>query len=87
MDEHSTIRVQKPAAQPWMNYSIGKSGFGLTSIASTWNSEKQAWDPELRVEFFVNFAKGRKYFELLASQKSVNLRRNRSNTHLVSSAR
>jgi len=70
MDEHSQIRCPKPAPQPWMNHSIGKSGFGLTSIASTWSSDTQTWDPELRVEFYVSFAEGRKYFGLLEAQKS-----------------
>jgi hypothetical protein len=70
MDEHSQIRCPKPAPQPWMNHSIGKSGFGLTSIASTWSSDTQTWDPELRVEFYVSFAEGRKYFGLLEVQKS-----------------
>ncbi len=70
MDEHSHIRCPKPAPQPWMNHSIGKSGFGLTSIASTWSSDTQTWDPELRVEFYVSGPEGRKYFELLQAQRA-----------------
>jgi len=70
MDEHSHIRCQKPAPQPWMNHSIGRSGFGLTSIASTWSSDTQSWDPELRVEFYVSLAEGRKYFAVLEAQKT-----------------
>jgi hypothetical protein len=70
MEEHSNIRCQKPAPQPWMNHSIGRSGFGLTSIASTWNSETQTSDPQLRVEFYISVPEAHKYFEILASKKS-----------------
>lgn len=69
MEEHSNIRCHKPAPQPWMNHSIGRSGFGMTSIASTWSSETQRYDPELRVEFYVSVPEAGKYFEILESQK------------------
>lgn len=69
MEEHSSIRCHKPAPQHWMNHSIGRSGFGLTSIASTWSSETQTNNPELRVEFYVSMAEARKYFEILETQK------------------
>jgi hypothetical protein len=70
MEEHSNIRCHRPAPQPWMNHSIGRSGFGLTSIASTWNSETRTSDPQLRVEFYVSVPEARKYFEILETQKA-----------------
>jgi hypothetical protein len=70
MEEHSTIRCHKPAPQHWMNHSIGRSGFGLTSIASTWNSETQTYNPELRAEFYVSLPEAREYFEILETQKA-----------------
>ncbi len=69
MEEHSDIRCQKPARQHWMNHSIGKSGFWLDSIASSWSSETQTWDPEIRVEFLTNAADAKKYFAILEAQK------------------
>ena len=71
MEDSSKIRCQKPAPQHWMYHSIGRSGFGLTSIASTWNSEKGMSEPELRVEFFSNAPQAHSYFELLESQKDA----------------
>ena len=70
MEEHSNIRCQKPAPQQWMNHSIGRSGFGLTSIVSSWSSVTQSWDPELRVEFSIYLPDSHRYFELLESQKN-----------------
>ena len=70
MEENSTIRCHRPAPQPWMNHSIGRAGFGMTSIASTWNSETQTADPQLRVEFYVSMPESRRYFEILETQKA-----------------
>ena len=70
MEEHSNIRCQKPAPQQWMNHSIGRSGFGLTSIVSSWSSVTQSWDPELRVEFSIYLPDSHRYFELLEVQKN-----------------
>lgn len=70
MEEHSNIRCQKPAPQQWMNHSIGRSGFGLASIISSWSSVTQSWDPELRVEFSVSLPNSHRYFELLEAQKA-----------------
>lgn len=69
MEAHSSIRCPKPAPQHWMNHSIGRSGVGLTSIASTWSSETQTYNPELRVEFYISVTEARRYFEILESQK------------------
>lgn len=69
MEERSKIRCQKPAPQHWMYHSIGRSGFGLASIASTWNSEKGIYDPELRVEFYTNAPQAHAYFEILKAHK------------------
>lgn len=69
MEEHSNVRCQKPLPQHWMNHPIGRSGFGLTSVASTWNSEEGRYDPELRVEFYVNAPEAHRYFQLLEQNK------------------
>jgi hypothetical protein len=69
MEDHSNIRCQKPFPQHWMNHTIGRSGFGLTSIASTWSSDTQSYDPELRVEFYVSGPEAHQYFRLLEIDK------------------
>src|SRR5262249_15938543 len=63
--------VQKPFPQHWMNHTIGRSGFGLTSVASTWNSEEGRYDPELRAEFYVSAPEAHKYFQLLELDKAA----------------
>ena len=68
MEETSKIRCQKASPQSWMNHSIGRNGFWLISIASTWSSEAQMYDPELRVEFFVE---DKRYFALLEAQRAA----------------
>jgi hypothetical protein len=70
MDEHSHIRSPKGLPQTWMNHSIGRSGFGLSSIASTWNSEKSVYEPELRAEFYVAIPNARHYFDEWHKQRS-----------------
>lgn len=70
MDEHSHIRATKPLPQTWMNHSIGRTGFGLSTIASTWNSDKNVYEPELRVEFYIAVADAGLYFEALQTEKS-----------------
>ena len=42
----------------------------MTSIASTWNSEKGIYDPELRVEFYISTPGAHQYFELLKACKA-----------------
>lgn len=65
----TVIRPTKPLPQHWMNISIGRSGFKLTAIASTWNSEKESYDSnELRVEFEIN-KDSEKYYQLLFAEK------------------
>lgn len=68
-EKRSFIRCQKPDRQHWMNHSIGRSGFHLASIASTWSSEANAWEPELRVELVLHDQNAKNYFALLAAQK------------------
>lgn len=51
---HSMVRCQKPAEQQWMNHAIGRSGYVLASIISTWNSATNSYSsPETRVEFAI----------------------------------
>lgn len=69
-DEGSFIRCQKAAPHHWMNHAIGKSGFGLCSIASSWDSEAGNFDqPEIQVNLMINLRGAKKYFAILEAQK------------------
>jgi len=70
MSERSFVRCQKPYPQHWMNHSIGRSGFHLSSIASTWNSETNESSPELRVELSINGKQAKTHFAALEQNKS-----------------
>jgi len=71
MVANSKIRCQKPAPQQWMNHSIGRSGFGLASIVSTWDSQTSRFGSgELRVELSMGDANADAYFEQLKSNQA-----------------
>jgi hypothetical protein len=50
---HSTIvKPTKPLAQNWMTFSMGRGGYRLVAVASTWDTEAESYEShELRVEF------------------------------------
>ena len=68
MEENSEIRCQKPSPQHWMNHSIGRSGFHLSSIVSIWDSETNTKNPEIRVELVLTDDNSKKYFSMLQAQ-------------------
>lgn len=66
----SRIRLTKPLPQHWMNIAIGRSGFQLSAIASTWNSEASSFDTnEIRAEFVITDANAKDYFTLLEAAR------------------
>ncbi len=67
--QRSFVRCQKPYPQNWMSHSIGRSGVHLSSVASGWNSETNAWDPEIRVELVIDAKESKSFFEQLLQQK------------------
>jgi hypothetical protein len=71
MDERrSPVRCQKPQPAHWMNHAIGRSGFKMSSVVSSWNSETNTREPEIRAEMVVddnNYSK--EYFAQLYAQK------------------
>lgn len=63
MEARSRVRCQNPAAQHWMNHSIGRTGLHLSSIASTWDSESNRFGSgELRVELVLDDGNSKMYF-------------------------
>jgi hypothetical protein len=64
------IRPQAPSTTQWMNHPIGRSGFHLTSIASTGSQDSNADLPELRVELYLKReALSKQDFAALEAQK------------------
>ena len=68
--QSTTIRTTKPLPQNWMNMSIGRSGFGLIAVASTWNTDKASYDiGELKAEIVITDPNNKIYFERLMEDK------------------
>lgn len=70
MSHMSKITCQKPASQHWMNHSIGKTGMNLASIISTYDSEKGSYDPEIRVELYLNSVDAKGYYSILQNDRN-----------------
>lgn len=67
----SFVRCQKPSPQHWMNHPIGRSGFFLTSIASSWSSETNTAGGEIRTEFAISDNNAKTYFAMLHAEKEA----------------
>lgn len=67
----STLSCQKPAPQHWTNTSIGRSGAHLASIASTWDSERESYTGELRIELSLDDRHSKMYFEQLLKDRTA----------------
>ena len=62
--DHPTIRCQKPQAQHWMTYSIGRSGMHLGTIINTRENR-------VGVELYLGDANANSYFEQLEEDKTA----------------
>ncbi len=71
MDANSKIRCQKPAPHHWLNSSIGRSGFHLSSIASYWDSSANTKGSEIRVELALNGPHPKEAFARLEADKEA----------------
>jgi hypothetical protein len=69
MEKNSRIRCQKAYPQHWMNHSIGRSGFYMSSVVSMWNSETKTKDPEIRVELVLTGDKAKRHFAALEQKR------------------
>ena len=69
LENNSQIRCAKPAAQHWMNHPLGRGGFRLSSVASTYDSEANQYGGELRVELVLDGDDSKAYFEQLRVQR------------------
>ncbi|MEX0331437.1 MAG: DUF4268 domain-containing protein [Puniceicoccaceae bacterium] len=71
VEENSKLKPQKPGFQHWLTLSIGRSGFVIYAIISSWNSITEKSDPEVRVEFVMLSPDAKKQMEQLLIQKEV----------------
>ena len=69
LDQHSTLRCQKPAPRNRLNSSIGKQGMHLSCIASMYDSEAQIFQPELRVEMYLKGDHAKENYQVLLRHK------------------
>jgi Domain of unknown function (DUF4268) len=71
LERGSFVRLTKPYPQPWITAPIGRTGFLLLAVASTWNSATGNYDShEARVELVMNDAHAKSYFDQLQSCKA-----------------
>lgn len=72
LSRSSVIRPTKALPQHWMNIAIGRSGFGLTAVASLWDSEAGTYERnEVRAEFAITADLAYRYFALLETAKDT----------------
>jgi hypothetical protein len=71
MEESSSIKCSKPAAQTWMNHPIGRSGVWIASILSTWDSATNKQSGELRVELGIDDGHARATFAALGKERET----------------
>lgn len=69
-DRAKRIRATKPQPQTWMSFSVGRTGFRLDAIASSWDSEQGSFDSgEIRAELVIYHEHAKEYFALLEAQR------------------
>lgn len=69
-ENRSPIHCPRPQPQHWMNHAIGRTGFHLASVISGWNSETNAWGPEIRAELVIHGANAKQHFVTLEKLKT-----------------
>jgi len=72
-DEHAKrFRPTKPAPQNWLTFAVGRSGFALSAVASTYDSASRNWDHhELRAELTITHTESKKFFDLLLADRAA----------------
>ncbi len=71
LEEHSYIQSQKPQPQNWLVHTIGRSGFSLCSIASFYDTEREAWEGgEIRVELVINHKDAKAFYAKIEAERN-----------------
>ena len=64
----ATLKPTKPLPQHWMTMALGRTGFSLSAVVSTWNSETDAAGHEIRAELVIDGNQSESRFERLLAQ-------------------
>ncbi|MEA2690722.1 MAG: hypothetical protein QOJ16_109 [Acidobacteriota bacterium] len=66
----SKLRLPRPLGQSWMWIPLGRTGFTLSAIASSYNSAEESWSGhELRAEMQTSGPKSKAAFALLEAER------------------
>jgi hypothetical protein len=71
MEARSNIRLQKAAPQQWLSTRIGRSGFHVSAVISTWNSLTETGTLEMRVQLVLSSDRSKEQFSALAAHKEA----------------
>jgi hypothetical protein len=69
-EQQSPLRCTKPSPRHWMTLSLGRSGFSLSAVVSSWNSVTNAKGPEIRAELVMNRESSKSDFAALEARKA-----------------
>ena len=70
-DQGSVVKLTNPLPKAFMDMGIGRTGFQLSAVISTTNSETGSFDGgELRAEVIIKDSYAKHYFELLERQRT-----------------
>lgn len=70
-EQGSIITPTKPQPHNWMPFALGRTGFMLCAVASTWDSEAGSYDSnEIRAEIYIQGESAKAHFEKLEAFKS-----------------
>jgi hypothetical protein len=68
----SPLKCSKPRPKNYAGFSIGRTGFNIAAVASTWDTELKVFSGELRAELYIftgSLESSMAYFELLKSKR------------------
>jgi hypothetical protein len=67
--QSSALRTQRPGPRHWIHHTIGRSGFVLASVVSSWSSETNERTPEIRAELTLNGPRAKAQFAALLDRR------------------
>lgn len=70
LDNRSTVNPTKPLPQHYMALALGRPGFTLNGVVSSWDVEAEAYGAgELRAEVVISHERAKAFYEALFAQK------------------
>jgi hypothetical protein len=71
VESNSKLRTQRPGFRHWMSITIGRAGFHISAVTSTWNSITNSSSPEVRVELVMMSNNAKAQFYILEAKKAA----------------